>query len=124
MELRDYIEEAARKAGSVSALARLIEMSQPDLSNAKAMKKRLPQIAVFKIAEYIDADPSEVTAANELVTEKDEKKRAYWTRYANQARAAGIALAIAVTFFATPDQAQASNGANSAESSKNAICIM
>lgn len=79
MELRDYIEEAAAKAGSVSALARMLGMNQPDVSNAKAMKKRLPAKAIVEISDYIGADLKAVIAANELVTEKDEEKRNFWS---------------------------------------------
>jgi len=110
MELRDYIEQAANKAGSVSALARMLGLNQPDVSNAKAMKKRLPNKAVVEIAEYIGADLKAVIAANELVTEKDEAKRAFWSPFVEHARAAAILVGLAlVTNFVTPSPAQASS---------------
>ena len=108
MELREYIEEGAAKAGSVSALARMFGMNQPDLSNAKSHKRPLPAKAVVQLAEYIGADLKSVIAANELVTEKDEAKRAFWSPFVQGAKAASIALAlIAVTSFVTPSPAEA-----------------
>lgn len=109
MELRDYIEQAAIKAGSVSALARMLGLNQPDVSNAKAMKKRLPNKAVVEIADYIGADLKAVIAANELVTEKDEAKRAFWSPFVQHAKAASYVIAFSlVTNFVTPSPAEAS----------------
>lgn len=108
MQLKDYIEEGAKKAGSLTALGLLLGMSQPNLSHCKAMKKALPAKAVVQLADYIGADLKAVIAANELVTEKDEAKRAFWFPFVENARAAGIALALAiVTNFVTPSPAEA-----------------
>lgn len=108
MLMKDYIETAAKKAGSLTALGRMLGISQPDMSNAKAMKKPLPVKALFQLAEYIDADLKAVIAANELVTEKDEAKRQFWTPFVNHAKAASIALALGlVTNFVTPSPAEA-----------------
>ncbi len=100
MELRDYIDEAAKKAGSVSALARMLGLNQPDVSNAKAMKKRLPNQAVVEIADYIGADLKAVIAANELVTEKDEVKRAFWSPFVQHAKAASYVIATSMIITA------------------------
>ena len=77
MLLRDYIDQGAIKAGSLTALGKMLDMSQPNLSHAKAMKKALPAKAVVQLAEFINADLKAVIAANELATEKDEAKRAF-----------------------------------------------
>ncbi|HOI38680.1 MAG TPA: hypothetical protein PLF11_15030, partial [Bacillota bacterium] len=55
------------------------------------------------------ADLKQILAANELVTEKNEKKRAYWENFLGDfAKAASIALAIgAITNFVTPTPAEA-----------------
>jgi hypothetical protein len=109
MELRDYIEQGAKKAGSLTALGLMLGMSQPNISNVKAHKKPLPVKAVVELAEYIGEDLKAVIAANELVTEKDEKKRAFWSPFVEHARAAGVMLGIAlVTSFVTPSPAEAS----------------
>ena len=79
MMMKNYIEEGAKKAGSLTALGRILGISQPDMSNAKAMKKPIPAKAVVQLAEYIKADLKLVIAANELVTEKDEEKRQFWS---------------------------------------------
>ncbi len=108
MELRDYIEEGATKAGSLTALGRMLDISQPDMSNAKAMRKPLPVKAIVQLAEYIGADLKAVIAANELATEKDERKRAFWFPYAQHAKAASIALAYGMTVnLAAPSPSEA-----------------
>lgn len=110
MELRDYIEEGAKKAGSLTALGKLLDLSQPNISNSKAHKKPLPAKAIVQLADYIGADLKALIAANELVTEKDEKKRAFWEPFIHHAKAAGIALAVGlITSFVTPSPAQASD---------------
>lgn len=81
MLMKDYIEQGAAKAGSLSALGRLLNMSQPDMSNAKAHKRALPIDGAVKLADYLGADLRAVLAANELVTEKKEEKRAFWSTF-------------------------------------------
>lgn len=109
MLMKEFIEAGATKAGSLTALGKMLDISQPDMSNAKAMKKPLPAKAIVQLAEFIEADLRAVIAANELVTEKDEKKRAFWDPFVNHAKAASIALAFSlVTNFVTPSPAEAS----------------
>lgn len=108
MELRDYIEQAAKKAGSLTELGLMLGISQPHMSHAKAMRQPLPLKAIVQLADYIEADLKAVIAANELVTEKDEKKRAFWSPFVKHAKAASIALAFSlVTTFVTPSPAEA-----------------
>lgn len=122
MELRDYIEQGAKKAGSLTELGKILDMSQPTISGAKAHKRPMTNKAVVQLAEYIGADLKAVIAANELVTEKDEKKRAFWSPFVNHAKAASIALAFSlVTTFATPHPAEAASNQNSG---KDRLCIM
>ena len=80
MKLNDYIEAGAKKAGSLTALGKLLGMSQPDMSNARAMRRALPIDGAIKLADYIGADRIAVISANELATEKKEEKRAFWSQ--------------------------------------------
>lgn len=123
MELRDYIEQGAKKAGSLTALGLMLGMSQPNMSHCKNGRTGLPLKAAVQLAEYIGADLKAVIAANELVTEKDEKKRAFWTPFVT-AKAASIALAATVTFFATPYPAEACTHAASLNMTNETVCIM
>jgi hypothetical protein len=123
MELRDYIEQGAQKAGSVSALARYLGINQPDLSHAKSQKRGLTDEALSMLADYIGADYRAIVAANKLVTEKKEQKRAYWRPFLEQARAASIALTLAaalVSTYLTPCPANAAT----ASTTSGKICIM
>jgi len=124
MELRDYIEMGKDKAGSISALARYLGMNQPDLSKAYNHKKGVPDEALSKLADYIDVDYRSLVAAEKLVTEKTEEKRAYWRPFVEHARAAIIALLLttaSVTTFLTPTPAQA---AQMLKSDSGTLCIM
>lgn len=108
MLMKEFIEAGATKAGSLTALGKMLDISQPDMSNAKAMKKPLPAKAIVQLAEFIEADLRAVIAANELVTEKDEKKRAFWSPFVQHAKAASFALVFSlVTNFVTPSPAEA-----------------
>ncbi|MCL2875458.1 MAG: hypothetical protein FWF12_04010 [Betaproteobacteria bacterium] len=124
--LADYIKTAANKAGSLSALSRLLTMNQPDISKAANGRGRIPLTAAVQLADYIEADPLAVISANELVTERKPEKRAFWMQHA---RAASIALACAVvTNFVTPYPAEAAEKADRARidviSITQSICIM
>lgn len=108
MQLKDYIEEGAKKAGSLTALGLMLGMSQPHISACKGHRRPLTVKAAVQLADYIGADLKAVIAANELVTEKDEAKRAFWFPFVERAKAAGIALGLAiVTNFVTPSPAEA-----------------
>ena len=75
MEMKNYIEEGAKKAGSNKELAKFLGQSQSILSDVKAGKRGLPVVACTQLAEFIGIDPIKVIMASELTTEKDEKKR-------------------------------------------------
>lgn len=110
MLMKEYIENAATKAGSLSELARMLDLQQQTVSAAKAHKRQLPTKAVVQLSEYIGADLKSVIAANELVTEKNEAKRQFWAPFAQRTKAASIALGalLIVGNFVTPSPAEAS----------------
>lgn len=108
MELREFIEIGAKKAGSLTELGKMLGQDQRNMTSAKGHRRPLPLDAAVKLADYVGADLRAVIAANELVTEKKEEKRAFWTPFAQSARAAGIAIAFSlVTNFVTPTPANA-----------------
>mgnify|MGYP000859937224 CR=1 FL=1 len=121
MELRDYIEIGSEKAGSLTALGKKLDLSQPNMSHAKAMKKALPIDAAMKLADYIGADLRSVIAANELVTEKKEEKKNYWMQFVKSANAAIMIVTLGVTNFVTPSPAEA---APLTQTMRQIICIM
>lgn len=86
MELRDYIEDGQKKAGSVRALAKIIGVRDHNISDAKAGRRGLPLVASYKLAELIDARPEAVAAASALVTEKDESAREYLRPFVQMGR--------------------------------------
>lgn len=84
MELRDYIDAGAKKAGSVAALARLLGLIQQTMNEAKHHRRPLPLDAAIKLADYIMADRIAVISANELATEKKAEKREFWSHLLGQ----------------------------------------
>ena len=90
MELRDFVEKGAEKAGSLTALGKLLDLSQPNMSAVKAHKRGFPIDIAVKLADYIEADLKAVIAANELVTERKEEKRQFWMPFVSNKRSAAI----------------------------------
>lgn len=108
MELKKIIEEGAAKMGSQKALAIALGLNPQILTDAKAGKKGIPAVACGKLAEILGMDRWEVVAASELVTEKDEMKRAYLAPFVRRAAAfAGIAVMANVITFVSPAPAEA-----------------
>jgi len=122
MQLNELIEKGAEKAGSIAALGRQLDLSREAVAHARAHKRPLPIDAAVRLADYIGEDLRKVIAANELATEKKEEKRAFWSPFVQTAKAASVALAITgVTFFVTPNEAQAAPLLNQ---DAKPICIM
>ena len=90
MELKDFLEIGAQKAGSLTELGRMLGISQPNMSKHKAHRAIMPMDAIVRLAEYIDADLKALIAANELVTERKEAKRQFWMPFVSSKRAAAI----------------------------------
>lgn len=78
MNLRELIDRGANKAGTLTALGKILDVSQPNMSHARAMRKPLTMRHVVALADYIGEDLRLVIAANELVTETNNEKRQYW----------------------------------------------
>jgi predicted transcriptional regulator len=124
MELKDYLEMGARKAGSLTALGNILGMSQPRMSRSKAQKEPIPIDAVVKLSDYIGEDLKAIIAANELVTEKKDEKREFWRPFVEHARAASIAFILTIALvanFMSPTPAEA---APLLDSGMGILCIM
>lgn len=126
MELRDYIEIGIKKFGSVQALADAIGLDRSSLSLAKSHKRGIPAYGIAKLSEVLAIDPKIITAASELVTERNEAKRAYWlpfvTNAPNMTQLAKFALILTVVgSIASPTPSEA---AQNKEVTQEAFCIM
>ncbi len=86
MELRDYLEEGQRAAGSVKALAKIIGIHGNSIADAKAGRRGLPLVACYKLADLIDEKKESIAAASALVTEKDESAREYLRPFVQMGR--------------------------------------
>jgi hypothetical protein len=105
MELRDYIIKGSEKAGSLTALGKMLDLTQPQISTIKAHKKPLPDKALVTLAEYLSVPERDLIAANNIAMGKHVE---FWRPFATHAKAASIALAVmTVTFFVTPTTAEA-----------------
>lgn len=81
MELRQMIEIGNKKVGSQADLAKVIGVAANTLTDAKAGRRGLPAEACGRLADIIEADRWAVLAASNLVTERNEEKRAYWRSF-------------------------------------------
>lgn len=111
MEMKNYIEQAERKAGKQVELAKMLGVTAGYLRAVKAGKKGLSADMCIVLADYIGADRLEVIAASNLVTEKDEKKRKIFESCFSASRAASFTattLILGVILIMTPSPAHAS----------------
>lgn len=107
MELRDYIDMGAKKAGNITELGNVLGMSQPRISKARNYKEHLPLEKCTLLADYIGKDRFSVIAAAQYAMAKEDKKD-FWHPFVTTAKAASIALAFSlVTNFVTPSPAEA-----------------
>ncbi len=88
MEFREYIEAGTAKAGTVEKLATYLDQLSAAIRSARQHKRGLPVYACIKLAELINADPLEVIAASELVTEKREDRKAIFRPFVQMGRLA------------------------------------
>ena len=91
MEMKNYIEAGIEKAGSVISLAKLLQLQDTTVTNAKAHRRGLPNYACIKLADLLGVERLEVIAASELVTEKNPEKREVWLPIVLAAEAREIA---------------------------------
>lgn len=117
MELSELIERGVRVTGSRTHLAEALDLRPNQITDAK--RKGLPIAACFQLAELIGANPAEVIAASELVTEKKPERRAILATYAQHA--ACIVLSATVVLFTAPTTAEAAPLLHSAIGT---LCVM
>lgn len=101
MQLRDYIEAGAKKAGTLTALGKMLDLTQPQISTIKAEKKPLPDKQLVQLAEYLGVPEAELIRANNLAMGKNVD---FWQRWG---RAAALASFAFVTNFVTTQPAEA-----------------
>jgi DNA-binding transcriptional regulator YdaS (Cro superfamily) len=102
--LKDMIERAEKAAGGQKQLGDIIGVNPSNIRNAKGGQCGLPTDACVMIAEMIGEDAVTVIAASELVTEKKERRRAFWEKKL-EAIAAGILLSVISVMTPSPAQA-------------------
>lgn len=95
MEIKNYIEIGEKKAGKQAELARILGIRDSYLRQAKLGKCGLPDAVCIELAIYIEADPLEVIAASNLVTEKDERRRKVFQSCFRKANSAAASMLIA-----------------------------
>ena len=99
MELREMIETATKVTGDQTALAKMLGMPRNNLTDAKAGRRGLPEVACGKLAEILGIDRWTVIAASALVTERNPEKRAYLAPFVLELprKAAAWVIAIATS---------------------------
>ena len=95
MEIKNYIEIGEKKAGKQTELAKILGISDSYIRAAKRNERGLPDAVCIELANYIEADPLEVIAASNLVTEKDERRRKVFESCFRKANSAAASMLIA-----------------------------
>jgi hypothetical protein len=112
MKLRDHIKKA-EEIMPRKELAEYLGVHPQQLTDGKNGKAGLPIAACYRLAGLIEEEVSSVVATSELVTEKNEKRRAVLIPFANHVRIAIAAVAITiVTNFVTPAPSEAATMQN------------
>lgn len=101
MELREYIAAGEAKAGSLTALGKMLDMSQPTISGVKSHKRGLTDKQLVQLANYINVSIEEMIRANNLAMGKNVDFWQHW------GRAAALASFAFVTNFVTAPPAEA-----------------
>jgi hypothetical protein len=109
MELRLMIEIAAKKEGSIRNLAKVLGVTDSNLTSAKMGRRGLPAMACGKLAEILGIDRWTVIAASELVTEKNEEKRAYFSPFVLNSLASLATAVGAASLALSPNDSHAAN---------------
>ncbi len=100
--IQKYFEQAAKKAGSDYALARLLGISHQATSKYRLGQRTPDPDVSWKLAEYIGENPTAIIAAAALERAKTQEERSRWTQRLGKLRAAtatGAKVAIAGTAF-------------------------
>ena len=112
MELKNYIENAEKKAGSQKKLSDILGISAGYIRMAKGEKRGFPEAICIKLADYLDEDRLSVIAASGLVTEKDQERRkileSCFRRTSKAANFIIAALFVALISITSPNPANAS----------------
>jgi hypothetical protein len=111
MNLQEMIEAAVEKIGSQKELAMTLGIDANNLASAKGGRRGLPAIACGKLGDILGIDKWTVVAASELVTEKSEEKRAYFSPFVLELPKKAAMWAIAAVTLSSigvaPNDAQA-----------------
>lgn len=113
MEFQEMIDTAAKKCGTVRALAEAIGMRDSNISAAKRSSRGIPDEACARLAEILGMTYGEVSAARNFATAKDQKQRDFWFPFVREiprkAAAWMIGIATAATMATVPIDAQAND---------------
>lgn len=120
--MKNFIEAAEKQAGAQANLANMLGITARYIRLVKSGERSFSNDVCITIADYIGADRLEVIAANNLVTEKDEKKRKIFEScFTRAATATAAAVLLGVTTIMTPTPVNASNHT---VHNNQTICIM
>ncbi|MBS0356653.1 MAG: helix-turn-helix domain-containing protein [Proteobacteria bacterium] len=107
MDMSKVIDEAKKALDVESdyALAKKLDIPNPRISEYRSGKARPDAYACARLAEVLGMDPFELLAQVEAATEKNEGRRAYWTKVA--AKMATTSLAVFFVLAVLPETSKA-----------------
>jgi transcriptional regulator with XRE-family HTH domain len=103
MNLRELIDQARQPNETQKELAARLGINYKALNDAYNGKRGIPNEIALELAQILQMPLEPVIAASELITQKDETKRAKWRPYLER-RAASWLCAAAIGGFMTNGQ--------------------
>lgn len=107
MMTKDYLEQAITAANCESAaeFARKLGLNRSAITRYREGERVMDDYTAARVAELLDLDPMIVIAQANAEREKDDKKRAYWGKFA---AAASVVMSVCFVMTITPKTAEAS----------------
>ncbi|SMB27286.1 protein of unknown function [Sterolibacterium denitrificans] len=129
MKTTDYLDAAKERLGITSdyALAQRLDFKKQEVSRWRKGDVIMSPYACIKIAITLNLDPAQVLAEVHEETEKNPKKRAFWSGFLSRAVLVLLmACTLGLSSFVMPENAQAASGgtANSGYGLLRIIWIM
>lgn len=109
MDFLALITSGIEKAGSLTALAKALDLTQPKLSEIKAGRAPLPDRSVALLANYLNIRVGDVFVSSRFFYAKTAEEKELYRPFVEHARAAMIAVTSGLVIsFVTPTSAEAS----------------
>ncbi|MRR17865.1 MAG: hypothetical protein EG826_15565 [Deltaproteobacteria bacterium] len=124
MEFSYYIDKGIESAGTVKALAEIIDVAANSITDAAHGRRGLPDKACVKLASYIGETPFSVISARNYAKAPEEEKE-FWRPFVYGKAASWIAaIVLSAITGATALPREAAAGQGTQNNHSGTMCIM